>query len=59
MGRYYTGRINIKKGIPVCYNEIMTRIRDNVRGKKIFVSIDESMNTEAQYVANGKIFADF
>ena len=53
MGRSLPDESTLRKHyIPVCYNETMARIRDEVRGKKIFVSIDETSDAEGRYVAN-------
>jgi hypothetical protein len=35
-----------------CHNNILEMIRDKAHGKKIFVSTDETCDTEARYVAN-------
>ena len=62
IGRSILDESTLRKNyIPVCYNETMARIRDNVRGKKIFVSIDESIDANVilgtlELDGSGKIF---
>ena len=41
-----------KNYLSQCYNNILEMIKNKVHGKKIFVSIDETCDTEARYVAN-------
>lgn len=41
-----------KNYIPHCYDETMRRIRQQVSGKKFFVSIDETTDVEGRYIAN-------
>ena len=49
MGRSLPDELTLRKHyIPVCYNKTMARIRGEVRGKKIFVSIDETSDAEGR-----------
>jgi hypothetical protein len=51
-GRSIPNEFTLSKNyLSKCYNSILATIRNKVHGK-IFVSIDETYNTEAHYVAN-------
>jgi hypothetical protein len=41
-----------KNYIPQCYDDDIRRIRESIRGKKIFVSIEETSDVEGRYIAN-------
>jgi len=41
-----------KNYLSECYQETMIKIRSNVTGKKIWVSIDETSDCEGRYIAN-------
>jgi len=41
-----------KNYIPQCYDDTIRIIREGVRGKKIFVSIEETSDVEGRHIAN-------